>query len=221
METGILLSIQVGRPQLLMDFESDVPGGRPFSTAIVKRPVKGPIRLAPAGLEGDRQADRENHGGPDKAVLAYCAEHYPDWIDELHLPDMPYGGFGENLTISGLDERSVCIGDTFAIGEVRLRVSQPRQPCWKLARRWKVKDLPLRVNSKRNPGWYLRVLQGGELLAGTQVEVVDRPYPDWTVRRAIEAMLRRGEDRAEAGELAAISMLATAWREALISEPGR
>ena len=154
-------------------------------------------------------------------MLAYCAEHYSDWIDELDLPDMPYGGFGENLTISGLNERSVCIGDTFAIGEVRLRVSQPRQPCWKLARRWKVKDLPLRVNSKRNPGWYLRVLQGGELLAGTPVEVVDRPYPDWTVRRAIEAMLRRGEDRAEAGELAAISMLATAWKEALILEPGR
>ena len=115
------------------------------------------------GIAGDQQADRENHGGLDKAVLAYSADHYAFWRVHLNLPDMPHGGFGENLTIAGLDESSVCIGDRWQAGNVVFEVSQPRQPCWKMGRRWNIADLPKQVIQNGKSGWYLRVLVEGEL----------------------------------------------------------
>src|ERR1700685_2382089 len=137
----MLHSIQVGLPKNYgLEHASD-PHDKPWTTGFFKAPVDGPVFVGRTNLEGDAQADLINHGGVDKAVLAYSADHYPKWRRELELPDMPSGAFGENLTIAGLSEESVCIGDTLRIGAVSFEVSQPRQPCWKLARRWRMHQL--------------------------------------------------------------------------------
>src|SRR5690606_18685860 len=107
---------------------------RPWTTGFFKEPTLGPVWLGRTNLEGDGQADLVHHGGPDKAVLAYSADHYAAWREVLNNPALPFGAFGENFTIEGLKEADVCIGDTWKVGdEATIQLSQPRQPCWKLA----------------------------------------------------------------------------------------
>jgi MOSC domain-containing protein YiiM len=151
-------------------------------------------------------------------VLAYAAGHYPAWRAELGR-ELPHGAFGENLTIEGLDEDAVCIGDVFAIGEAVLQVSQPRVPCFKLAYRWRIKDLTARVRRTRRPGWYLRVLETGWLEAGARVRLEDRPHPSWTVRKTLEVEERRRDDPEAARRLATECVFLTdAWRGWLLAE---
>src|SRR6185312_16350073 len=101
-------------------------------SGIRKQPVAGPVRAGLEGLEGDQQGDRVNHGGADKAICVYPAERYAHWTRRLGRRFGP-GDFGENLTTRGLDERTICIGDVFELGAALLQVSQPRQPCYRLA----------------------------------------------------------------------------------------
>ncbi len=137
--------------------------------------------LGALNLDGDGQADLDNHGGPFRAALGYGGDHYPIWREELARPDLPFGAFGENFTFSELTEETVCLGDVYVIGEARLQVTQPRQPCWKLARRWGMKDLTARVYEKGWGGWYHRVLQEGYVEAGMPVTLVERRYPQFSV----------------------------------------
>jgi MOSC domain-containing protein YiiM len=190
---------------------------RPWTTGYSKEPVAGPVRLGRTGLVGDGHADLVNHGGPDKAVLGYAAAHYAAWREELNQPDMPHGGFGENFTIAGLSEADVCIGDVYTIGEAKVQVSQPRQPCWKTARRWRLKELPKRVIETGRSGWYFRVLAEGIVEAGLSVERVERPCPSWSVARANEVFYRGQDDRNTTAELAALPLLSLAWREHLLN----
>jgi MOSC domain-containing protein YiiM len=133
--SAVLYSVQIGTPKNY-GFEDAVDAhDKPWTTGFFKAPIEDPVFVGTTNLVGDGQADLKNHGGIDKAVLAYSADHYPKWRDELRMPDMPCGAFGENLTIVGLSEESVHIGDIFRIGTATFEVSQPRQPCWKLARR--------------------------------------------------------------------------------------
>ena len=129
----ILLSIQVAKPKSYGTPDAIETHDKPWTTGFFKMPVLGPVAVSLTQIAGDGQADLKNHGGPDKAILAYSADHYPDWRERLLMPDMPYGAFGENLTVGGLTEESVCIGDVLGIGPLTVEVSQPRQPCWKLA----------------------------------------------------------------------------------------
>ncbi len=186
-----------------------------WETGFFKEPVAGEVFVGLEAIEGDAQADRVNHGGPDKAVCVYAAAHYPDWRQSLNLPEMPFGAFGENFTVEGLVEDEVCIGDVFEAEGVVFQISQPRQPCWKLSRRWKVKDLSARVVANGRTGWYFRVLQTGRVSAGTMLRLRERPHPNWTVTAANGVMhLRQGGDEAAAG-LAACAALSGSWRESL------
>lgn len=166
----ILVSIQVGMPKTIGVPGSSDPKQRLWSTGFFKEPVLGPVFLGTTNLEGDGQADRSVHGGPEKAVLAYSADHYPAWRQELGIADLPHGAFGENLTIEGLDERSVGAGKRFRIGESIVEFSQFRQPCWKLAKRWDRRDLPKLVLKTGRSGWYFRVLQEGRIAPGQALE---------------------------------------------------
>ncbi len=150
-------------------------------SGIFKQAITGAVWVGKINIAGDQQADLKNHGGEHQPVMAYSAEHYALWRDEL--PDIAWvhGGFGENFTISGQDEKTVCIGDVYAVGGVRLEVSAPRFPCWKLARRWNQKDLTARVDDNHRSGWYLRVLEEGEVDAGMDIELVSHPYPDLSI----------------------------------------
>lgn len=208
---GRIVSVNVGMPR-----EHGVEGAadamdRPWITGFFKDPVAGPVRVGTTNLDGDGQADLRVHGGPDKAVLLYAASHYPAWREELGFA-MPFGAFGENLTVEGMTEADVCIGDVFDVGTARLEVSQPRGPCWKIARRWKMRDLSARVQRSGRTGWYARVLREGVLRAGDALTLVDRPHPEWSVALATE-LLRPGNGReAEAAALARVPALAAAWR---------
>lgn len=222
MRAATLVSIQVGQPTSYGRDDAADPHDRSWTTAFFKSPVAGPVLVGRTNVVGDAQTDLKHHGGIDKAVLAYAASHYELWRDELARPDLCYGGFGENLTIAGLTEDNVCIGDVWSLGEALFQVSQPRQPCWKLARRWRITDLTAQVIANGRTGWYLRVLQEGWIDAGQALKLIERPQPDWTVARGNEVMHHRKSDASLARELAALPELSTAWRESMRRriEPG-
>ena len=212
-----LLSIQVGTPTEYGSDAATDPHDQRWLTSFYKQPVTGPIRVLADRIEGNEQADCRFHGDADKALLAYSADHYPLWQDELTIPEMSGGGFGENLTISGQTEQTVCIGDRYAIGDVILEVTQPRQPCWKLARRWRLADLPQRVIRHTRTGWYLRVIHPGTIAPGQAVSRLSRPHPEWTIARANQVFYTKGGPTEERRQLAMLPELAGAWREELLS----
>jgi MOSC domain-containing protein YiiM len=204
-----LLSIQVGAPT---ERGADSISDSSWASGIFKALVSGPVWLGKTNLAGDGQADLKNHGGPDRAALAYGASRYPAWREELGKPDLPYGAFGENFTISELTEENVCIGDIYAIGDTRVQVSQPRQPCWKLARRWQIKELTALVQERAAGGWYNRVLQEGYVEAGMPVALVERPYPQFPVAHVFALMNEWMDDPEATAELATLEALSRGWR---------
>ena len=215
MSTPLLRSIQVSLPKVYGRPGADDWMDQPWQTGFYKERVDGPRWLAQTNLAGDGQADLVNHGGPDKAVLTYASAHYPGWRDMLERPEFPHGAFGENFTVDGLTEESVSIGDVYRLGSAVVQVSQPRQPCWKLARRWRIKELTALVEQTGKTGWYLRVLEEGEVEPGQPLTLLERPHPEWTVTRATRTMRTRTKDRAAAGPLAGIDELAASWRDRL------
>lgn len=212
----VLASIQVSLPRFFRQEGAADPMDRPWTTGFFKEPVHEPVLLRTKNLEGDGQADLVHHGGADKAVLAYSAEHYPGWRQSLNKTSLPFGAFGENFTVIGLTEADVCVGDTWQVGdEAVVQVSQPRQPCWKLARRWRIKSLALQVQQTGRTGWYFRVLTEGIVAAGMRLILGKRPHPDWTIERANRVMHTEKSDIAAALELAAIPLLSDNWRTTL------
>lgn len=146
--------------------------GRRVTTAIFKEPVKGRIPIRRTGLAGDRQADPSVHGGPKKAVYAYPSEHYPLWRRELERAELPWGSFGENLTTEGLQEDPVHIGDRLRVGSALLRVTQPRMPCYKLGIRFGWDDVIARFLASGRSGFYLAVVEEGDVAAGDLLELI-------------------------------------------------
>ncbi|MBA4495060.1 MOSC domain-containing protein [Paenactinomyces guangxiensis] len=215
MSQASLLMIHVGLPKTIGVENTPDQMDRPWRSGIFKSPVEGPVWVGRTNVEGDGQADLKNHGGPDKAVLAYSADHYAVWKQELQLPDFHYGALGENFTIANQTEKDVCIGDTYRIGGAIVQISQPRQPCWKPARRWKIKDLTVRIQNTGRTGWYFRVLKEGCVERGQEVLLLDRSYPQWTVALCNEIMYHRKDDRKAAFELASCPLLSESWTEIL------
>ncbi len=213
-----LVSIQVGKPRFLgPEVGLPEPLDHRWHSAFFKEPVAGPVLLRTTNLEGDRQADPRVHGGPEMAVLCYSADHYPRWREELGIAEMGPGGFAENFTISGQDELTVCIGDVYRVGTATVQVSQPRGPCYKISYRWKRPDLLKRCESNGRHGWYLRVLEEGLVEAGRPVELLERPNPAWSVRRAADVYQARRRRAAEAADLALIKGFASRPAERILA----
>ena len=210
-----ILSIRVGQPRERGSLAASDPMERPWTSAIAKHPVSGPRWVSRTNIEGDRQADTKHHGGPDKAVLAYAAEHYPGWRKDLPGVELEFGAFGENLTIDGASEWDVSIGDVWRAGTALFQVTQPRQPCWKLARHLRVPDMVARVQESLRSGWYLRVLEEGEIRAGDTFSLVSRQHPTWTVAEASRLMYEGGADAARLLELADLPELSASWKHTL------
>ncbi len=202
-------SIQVGMPQT-------IPGDKPWTSGFLKQPITGPVWLGLTNLKGDGQDDVVHHGGPHKAVCVYPAAHYPYWHQTLDLPNLRGGDFGENLTIRELTERDFCIGDVCTVGDAVVQVSQPRQPCWKLARRWQIKDLAFQVQQTGRTGWYFRVLSEGMVAPGQSLEVAENPHPQWSIAVANEIMHHDKKNLQMAAQLASLPELSPSWRETLI-----
>ena len=178
-------------------------------TAIWKEPVEGRVAVRGVNVEGDEQADRKIHGGPYKAVYAYALEETRAWEEELGREIGP-GGFGENLTLGGVDVSGARAGERWAIGSTLLEVVQPRLPCFKLSLRMGDDRFGRRFVAAGRPGAYLRIVEEGELGAGDAVEVVRRPDHDVTMRLMMHAAL---VDHHRLGELLAAPELIPEWRD--------
>lgn len=208
MRSGQVLSIQSGRSR---SFGPTVEFHKSWTSAIVKTDLGPTVSVGTLGLEGDEQADLVHHGGRDKAVLAYAASHYEFWKARYPAKNFCAGGFGENLTVSGWDEDSCCVGDRFEIGSCLLEISQPRQPCWKLDRRWEIERLSHEVQTERRTGWYLRVLRTGTINVGDAVLLRERPQPDFSIARALDIMYANPRNPQDDQMLADLPQLSEAW----------
>lgn len=163
-----VVSVNVGRPRT-------VPfRGSQITTGIWKVPASGPIRARGVNLDGDDQADRSVHGGPDKAVYAYAQEDLSWWTVELGQVVAP-GTFGENLTTAGIDVTNAVVGERWAVGSAVLEVCQPRVPCYKLGIRMGDQRFPPRFAAAGRPGAYLRIVAEGDIAAGDEVRILSRP----------------------------------------------
>jgi MOSC domain-containing protein YiiM len=176
-----VVSVNVGRPAPL------ATGKRVVQSAIGKAPVEGPVAVRGVNLEGDDQADRSVHGGPDQAVYAYASEDIAYWSDVTGL-DLGPGAFGENLTTAGIDVSGARIGERWRIGTVELRVTGPRIPCFKLEARIGVRGFQRAFLHAGRPGAYFAITQEGELQAGDAVEILHRPDHDVSPRLTVETM---------------------------------
>lgn len=206
----IIRSIQVGEVSTHTSCD-----GEAWTSGYVKMPVGGAVFVGETNIEGDAQHNTKVHGGLHRAILAYSADHYPLWREELGI-ELVYGAFGENLTVQGWDEDSVCMGDIYRIGgAVRVQVSQPRQPCDNIYRHLGVRGIGKQVMQKMRTGWYLRVLATGIIEAGMRIHLEERAHPDWTIRACHEAMNERGRDAERAHALARIEALEPRWRQKL------
>ncbi len=163
-----LLSVNVSPPR---EFEYQ---GKSTTSSIWKAPLEGPVRARGVNLEGDDQADREVHGGRDKAVYSYAIEDVRWWEEKLGR-SLELSAFGENLTTSGLDVSGALIGERWEIGTALLEVSEPRAPCWKLGVKMKDPAFPRKFTEAQKPGAYLRIVREGILQAGDPIRVLDRP----------------------------------------------
>lgn len=203
-----ILSLNVGLPKDVRD------GKRVVRTGIFKGSVIGPRHLGRLQLEGDGQADLENHGGASKAAYAYSADHYAHWQRELDRP-LPFGGFGENFTVTGMTEETVRIGDVFRVGAALVEVTQPRVPCFKLGLRMgDPRFVGVFLKSLRT-GFYLRVLEEGAVAAGDRFVGEAEGPGGVSVADAMRLLFFDKQDRAGARRVLAVPALSPEWRAEL------
>ncbi|MGE0483760.1 MAG: MOSC domain-containing protein [Gammaproteobacteria bacterium] len=204
---------------ILALYRATAPGTFDDGTAsgIFKQAVAGAVTLGRNGLDGDVQVDRSVHGGADQALHHYPAEHYPRLATAFPRAarDLVPGSIGENLATHGLAEADVCLGDVFAVGAVRLQVTAPRRPCWKIDRRYDARGMAAFIIDAGLTGWYYRVLDGGTLAAGAQMACIER-LPCAPSIAEFHATLRAVRPPREALErFADLGALPAAWRRRL------
>ena len=219
-EEARIESLRVGMPRELGRAGAEQPMERPWRTGFIKEEVRGALWLDWENFEGDGQADRKHHGGVEKAVCVYPVAHLAYWSKRLGRRFRP-GAFGENLSVAGLVEADVCVGDVYRVGGARLRVTQPRSPCWKLARVHGEKAFALWVQQTGFCGWYFGVVERGYVEAGQTLKLVERPYPQWSVAEVHAVRYHRPEDLEAASSLAGCPALSRTWREALLKRVAR
>ncbi len=186
--------------------------GKTVQTGIWKSPVEGRVAIVGDNLVGDRQADLRVHGGADKAIYGYPAEHYPWWREQLPGVELPWGAFGENLTVEGLREDRVHIGDRFRVGTAELVVTQPRMPCFKLGIKFGQHIVKKFLRSERS-GFYFAVVREGEVGAGDALTLVHEEPSSLTVTDLLRLSLADEVDAAALRRAIAMPGLAAVWRE--------
>ena len=201
-----VLSVNVGQPREV------VVDDRLVRTSIFKSPVTGRIPIRNNNLAGDAQSDLSVHGGRAKAIYAYPHEHYAFWRKQLPDVDLQPGHFGENLTIEGLREEDVHVGDRLKIGSAELLVTQPRLPCYKLGIRFGRADMVKRFLASRRTGFYLSVAVEGDLGTGDTIEIVERHPAAISIPELLRMYLREGVGPDRLRKAIAIPALSEAWR---------
>lgn len=181
-----MLSVNVSTPK-----EIGKSRGKPVLSAIVKKPVQGPVRVRKGNLEGDRQADPAVHGGERKSVYAYASEHYEYWRKRFPEMDIPWGSLGENLTTEGMLEGGVHTGDVFEVGTARLAATQPRLPCYKLGIRFGTSTIVRSFLESERTGIYFQVLEEGEIQAGDSIRRASSDPGTETITEMVRAVKRK------------------------------
>lgn len=201
-EVGKILSVNVGG---VREFKYDA---RLAKSAIWKSPVQGRIAIRGVNLDGDDQADREAHGGFDKAVYAYAIED-TRWWEKVIGRALVYGQFGENLTTEGIEVNQALVGEHWQVGTAVLEVSEPRIPCWRLGVRMDDNMFPRRFTEAQRPGTYLRIVVEGHVGADDEIRVIERPHHSLTIRDVFRIYTR---DRDEVERLLAVPQMSESWR---------
>ncbi|KMP38750.1 MOSC domain-containing protein [Bacillus bombysepticus] len=201
-----LLSLNIGLPKEV------TYGGKVVHTGINKKQVKEPVYLSFVKFSGDGQADLVHHGGVDKAVCVYTGDHYPYWEKELNQ-DLVYGAFGENITVSGMSEEDVCIGDTFELGQAIVQVTQPRQPCFKLAKKYNIPKLPLYFQETGYTGFYFRVLKEGWVSSVDTLKRLQSDPKGVSVAFANRIMHKEKQNIEGVKRILEVNALSNSWRK--------
>ena len=204
-----IISLNTGRPQQLTYGD-----GKRLRTTLRRTPASDRIFLDYLGFEGDQVADPVNHGGPDKAVCGYPADHYPFWQKELGRT-LPPSAFGENLTLNGLTEDDIHIGDIFQFGEAEIQFSQPRQPCHKLTKIFEYPKLASRIQSLGYCGYYFRVLKQGWIQGGITGKRIHEDSAGISVLDAHHLMYRDKNSFDAIEQLIRHPALSDAWKNSL------
>jgi MOSC domain-containing protein YiiM len=202
-----LISVNVGRPRLVQS------NGETVSTAIYKDPVTAPVRVTRSNLDGDRQADLNVHGGVSKAIYAYPVEHYEFWSERYREFPWQWGAFGENLTVEGLLEDDLHVGDRVAIGSVLLTITQPRTPCFKLGIKFGTNRILKEFLESGRSGFYFSVAQEGELQAGNEIRVIPAGAGQITIAEANHLMVAQSVPSELLQRALASADLSEKWRE--------
>ncbi|KAH7069694.1 pyruvate kinase-like protein [Paraphoma chrysanthemicola] len=186
----------------------------PFESAIAKTPLLGPTEITKDGITSDEHAYLP-HRSPDKALLHYCTAHYDEWKKEIPTSEAFFnpGGFGENFFNTEVSEKTVCIGDRLAIGEVIVEVTEPRVPCFKLNHRFQVEDMAKRAQTLFRTGWLYRIIKPGTVQVGDMIRLLERPHPEWTVARVMYYLFIDTKDHAMMKEIVAVAPLGFEIRE--------
>jgi MOSC domain-containing protein YiiM len=200
-----IVSVNVGRPRIV------VRAGQPYSSAIDREPAAGVVELTAEGLAGDRCGDTSVHGGPEQALCVYPYEHYAFFVERLRR-DLPAPSFGENLTTTGLLKSDVCIGDIFRVGRALVQVSQPRQPCQKLAHKLGDPQIIDWIRQTGYCGFYLRVREMAPISADGEVALEERPHPGCSVAWAARTATFADMPAEELRRLASLPALSARWQ---------
>ena len=202
-----LISVNVGRPR-------DVAWlAKVVRTSIWKRPVEGRIRVAKLNLDGDQQSDLSVHGGLDKAVYGYPAEHYSYWRKELPDVDLPWGAFGENFTTQGLLEGQLLVGDRLRVGSAEFTVTQPRMPCFKLGIRFENPAMVKRFLQSKRTGFYLAVHREGEVGAGDPIEREESRESELTIADIVNLYTSDAENQDLLRRATEVPALPEGWKD--------
>lgn len=209
-----ILSVNVGMPR-------QVPyNGGQVLTSIFKSPVEGRRAVRRHNIEGDRQSDLTVHGGPNKAIYCYPAEHYAYWRDQLPNMDLSvYGTFGENLTTEGLLESDVVIGDVFRAGTAVLKVTQPRMPCFKLGIRFNLPAMVKHFWKSGRSGIYFSIVEEGDIAPGDLIERIAGGPEQITIADIVH-LYRGDETRPEMFDRAMRAPLSGSWKEEIRERRG-
>ncbi|MBP9479418.1 MAG: MOSC domain-containing protein [Sebaldella sp.] len=185
--------------------------GKIIESAFMKKPVFTDVHINKLGIIGDEQADEKHHGGDDKAICLYPFEHYAYWENRLNKK-LDICSFGENITIEGLKEDSLYIGDTLKIGEIILEISQPRQPCYKLAYFYNTPELPIWVQETGYTGYYARVLKEGTINSNDKVSIIERDPLKISIEFANQIMHHDKKNTEAIRKILEVKALSKSWR---------
>jgi len=209
MQEMIIKVLNIGLPK------QELFHGKKFTTGMCKRPLTTPLRATHQGLEGDGVGDLKHHGGSDKAVCVYSIDHYGYWEETLGIR-MPDAAFGENFSVTGMDENSVCVGDRYRIGTATMQVSQPRQPCSTLAARYGREDFVRLVVNSGKTGFYLRVLEEGTVAAGDSISLLEQDPRRVSIAFANQIYHHDRKNREGIERVLAVPDLSESWRKSFL-----